>query len=776
MLCCPCFWSLKSKVHPSVPVTPAESGSKRPTETPGTSEKSTGKKKDGARRTSKWCFWRKNNKVQPASFTEGSETPQETPQNVFLKLLAGATPGQLSKTNKKTSTSRNEKSAERKQVSVKPASKLPGKKCIQGKEAGVKINLPSSMRITAMKEERKKTTQYEQEKKPTERKETTSNRLNMKKAETKQVSVRPTSKLPGTKRLEVKEAHVRTTAMRKEKEEKRTTTLYGQEKKTAERKETTSNRLNMKTAETKPVIVSPISKHPWTKRIEVKEAHVRTNLQSSAGTTAMKKEKEERKEMTLRGQDRKEERKEMTLYKSEDEMAKFMEVLMELAFSSYMEYKKRMTDPHAFSSKKMIPEGNIKSPIPTPSEGNIKSPIPTPSEGNIKSPIPAPSEGNIKSPIPAPSEGNIKSPIPTPSEGNIKSPIPTPSEGNINSTTLTLPPITDKQELTGGLPNFGNNCYVNASLQCLFTAESFCGELSYLLDNSVHKLEYTFLRCFVELSRLRKSSEVQGDISKDSLLLALIESATDINPEFTINEQNDAHEFLCHCLTQMEESGRWLGWQEDVEPRCPVRANFKFKMRNIITCSSCGSQQNNKVEVFNHISLPLVHNSVDQCLYDVVNNPKVLESKCKVCGGEVASSRWTFHTLPRFLILQLNRFKVTEYYTVVKLDMPVEIKPELQINCLPQSDTPGIENSKAEARETDRNELGGSAATYRLISVLSHVGSTTLCGHYLSDCSSSSQQWMTYNDQLVTLTTETDVLKMRSTSAYVLLYERVSTG
>ncbi|KAB5579041.1 hypothetical protein PHYPO_G00190150 [Pangasianodon hypophthalmus] len=418
--------------------------------------------------------------------------------------------------------------------------------------------------------------------------------------------------------------------MRKEKEEKRTTTLHGQEKKTAQRKETTSNRPNMKTSETKPVIVSPISKLPGTKRIEVKEAHVRTNLRSSAGTTAMRKEKEKRKEMTLRGQDRKEEKKEMTLFKSEDEMAKLMEVLMELAFSSYMEYKKRVRDPHAF-------------------------------------------------------------------------------------------------------------------------------------------------RCFVELSRLRKSSEVQGGISKDSLLLALIESATDINPEFTISQQNDAHEFLCHCLTQMEESGRWLGWQEDVDPRCPVRANFKFKMRNIITCSSCGSQQN-KVEVFNHISLPLVHNSVDQCLYDIVNNPTVLESKCKVCGGECANSRWTFHTLPRFLILQLNRFKVTEYYTVVKLHMPVEIKPELQINCHPESDMPGIENSKAESRETDRNELGGSAATYRLISVLSHVGSTTLCGHYLSDCSSSSQQWMTYNDQRVTLTTETDVLKMRSTSAYVLLYERVSTG
>ncbi|XP_053485675.1 ubiquitin carboxyl-terminal hydrolase 37-like isoform X2 [Ictalurus furcatus] len=533
----------------------------------------------------------------PVTPTESSEAPTETLQTVSVKLLPGSTPGQTSKTNK-TSPNCNEKSAERKQVSVKPTSKLTWTKCIEAKVNEANINLQNSLRIMSMMVERIQTT------------------------------------------------------------------LYGQEKETAAGKEMALNRLNMKTDQTKPVSKSPTSNLPGTK---------------------------------------------------------------------YMEFSKCVPYPCVFSSNEMMPEGSTKSPNPTASGGTI----------------------------------------------------------NIMTSIYTLFSDTDfdSKLLPGGLPNFGSNCYINASLQCLFTAESFCRELSDLLDNSTHTLEDSFLKCFVELWRLRNSSEVQGDRKKGLLLLSLMKSAAHYNPEFTIDIQNDAHEFLCYCLTQMEESGRKLGWQEDVNPRCPVTSNFKFKMRNIITCSSCGSQQNNNVEVFNHVSVPLKHDSVDQCLSDVVHKRTLLESKCEVCGGDSASSRWTFHNLPRFLILQLNRFRMTKHYTVQKVETPVDITPELQINCFPQSDTPRIENSRAEARKTDRNELvrerqrdtmkdeGGSTSMYRLISVLNHIGRTACFGHYTSDCSShNSHQWKIYDDHLVRLTSEMDVLERRSTSAYVLLYERVSTG
>ncbi|XP_046692664.1 ubiquitin carboxyl-terminal hydrolase 29-like isoform X1 [Silurus meridionalis] len=348
--------------------------------------------------------------------------------------------------------------------------------------------------------------------------------------------------------------------------------------------------------------------------------------------------------------------------------------------------------------------------------------------------------------------------------------------------------VTNQQMLQCGLPNFQNNCYVNASLQCLFTAGTFCRDLASLLENSSPNLGDTFLRCFLELSKMRCSSEVQHDIDTNSLLMTLIASAAKVNQEFAIGQQNDAHEFLCYCLTQLEQSVKKLGCQKFVGPKCPVKSNFKFKMRNVITCSSCGSRQN-KVEMFNHISVPLTHDNVAQCLNHIFNNVTMLNRKCTECGGKSASSLWRILRLPRFLFLQLNRFEVENHYKIIKITTQVYINPELQINCFPQQNMPRIENNNAKASMTEKNKQRRNSqcsSSYRLISCLSHCGVSPLSvpiavhisfpGHYVADCSTQNpHQWMTCNDSFVSLSEKMDLLKKRSTNAYVLLYERVDT-
>ncbi|KAK3545943.1 hypothetical protein QTP70_016953, partial [Hemibagrus guttatus] len=650
----------ESKTSPSVSVKTSESSnsSTTTTETSQSSEESRKKQQGGARKVSRWRFWRKKNKVHPATFTESSsESPEENPRLVLLRLLAGSTPGKNLKANKKTITSSiTKKGAERKEVSAKPT--LTGLKHKEVKKAAVQPDLQNLMMISALTAEKKKTTPHGQAKKTTANKET-KNRVNTQKVKTAKASVKSSFKFPTA--------------------------------------------------------------------TEVKEPRIVMGLKSSFWTGLKSEVKEDKQKVMLHDHERKEKR--MTPYYWEAKMDKLLQELDELAMSCDVQEKKSVADPYTFSSKKMMPEGKTESTTMTYSDGKSQSPA----------------------------------------SSDRKSWTSDSFDGN----SMTLSHTLENEMPPGGLPNFGNTCYVNASLQCLFTAEAFCEQLCCLLDNSNQNIEDTFLRCFAELSRLRKGSEPRYDV--ESLLQALIYSAAEINPEFTINNQNDAHEFLCHCLTQMEESGRWQGWQEDAYPRCPVKNNFVFQMRNIITCSSCGSQHKNKVDLFNHISLPLVYNSVEQCLYDTVNKATEIQSKCTTCEGEFASSSWTFHTLPRFLVMQLNRFTVTEGYTVVKLNTPMDIQPELQIgDCPPQSDTPGTENRKAEARETgSEKNLGGPTSTYRLISVMSHVGISAQYGHYLSDCySQSHQQWTTYNDKLVTQITEEDVLKKRSTDAYVLLYER----
>ncbi|KAG7330522.1 hypothetical protein KOW79_006744 [Hemibagrus wyckioides] len=379
-------------------------------------------------------------------------------------------------------------------------------------------------------------------------------------------------------------------------------------------------------------------------------------------------------------------------------------------------------------------------------------------------------------------------------EGPTKSMTPAPAEEHLTVTVA----VAEKQMLFGGLPNFENNCYINASLQCLFRAESFCQELSTLLEDYTDRPEAWFLSCFVNLWKLRNTSD--AGLNKDILLLSLINVISAINPKFTIHKPNDARVFLNQFLFEMEKCGRKLGWQNDVDPRCPVRSNFKFKIRDIITCSSCGNQTENKLKGSYYLSVPLVHSTVDLCLDKAVNNQEVFEAECSVCGGQFASFSRTIETLPKA--------KKTKDCRQVKERKPIFLNPKLHINNPEQSSTldqtkqssvsqsslsqsiPEHENSRAEARETGSEKSleserqrdtvmdnGGSISMYQLISVLSHVGTSTEYGHFVSDCSSHRpHQWITYNDLDVTQTTEEDVLKKRSSDAYVLLYERVSTG
>ncbi|KAF5892321.1 ubiquitin carboxyl-terminal hydrolase 37-like isoform X1, partial [Clarias magur] len=472
-------------------------------------------------------------------------------------------------------------------------------------------------------------------------------------AERKQVSVKAACELSGTKHTKVRESSVRTNfqglmRISPVMVERNNTTLKDKVKKTTERRATNTNGFNVKPPKIKQIGANPILKFPRTKLVQVKETLVNTNLQNSAGTSVMRNKMQKRENTTSYSQE-------------ENSTAKRQTYTYGLNLKSA---ETKQVGARLHSGTKHIEV--IESPV----RRNVQNPIkiiPFIMEwkkttlyvqekmtGAWKQPMQSSEQNETEGLSKKRKKLAVSSYMRYRKSSTARKTFSSKRkmlEQSKRTTSLphNLSLLTKMQLFNGGLPNVGNSCYVNASLQCLFTAEAFCEELSHLLDSSFQNNMNSFLRCFVNLLKLRKTSKVQGVIGKDCLLLVLIALAEDINPEFTIGKQSDAHEFLCHCLTQIEELGRGLGWKEDSEPKCPVRSNFKFMMRNIIKCSSCGYEQKNKVEEFKHISLPLEHNSVDQCLHDIVNKPTFVESKCGFCGGKSASSRLTFHTLPSAL-------------------------------------------------------------------------------------------------------------------------------
>ncbi|XP_077304011.1 ubiquitin carboxyl-terminal hydrolase 37 isoform X1 [Lithobates pipiens] len=83
-----------------------------------------------------------------------------------------------------------------------------------------------------------------------------------------------------------------------------------------------------------------------------------------------------------------------------------------------------------------------------------------------------------------------------------------------------------------------------------------------------------------------------------------------------------------------------------------------------------------------------------------------------------------------------------------------------------------MEYTEEETEELKRNaETGELPHSYRLVSVVSHIGSSSSSGHYISDvCDVKKQTWFTYNDLAVSRTQENTVQSDRDKSGYIFFY------
>lgn len=83
-----------------------------------------------------------------------------------------------------------------------------------------------------------------------------------------------------------------------------------------------------------------------------------------------------------------------------------------------------------------------------------------------------------------------------------------------------------------------------------------------------------------------------------------------------------------------------------------------------------------------------------------------------------------------------------------------------------------MEYTEAEAENLKRNaESGELPNSFRLISVVSHIGSSSSSGHYISDVyDMKKQSWLTYNDLDVSRTQEAAVQRDRDRSGYIFFY------
>ncbi|XP_071943150.1 ubiquitin carboxyl-terminal hydrolase 37-like isoform X2 [Antedon mediterranea] len=83
-----------------------------------------------------------------------------------------------------------------------------------------------------------------------------------------------------------------------------------------------------------------------------------------------------------------------------------------------------------------------------------------------------------------------------------------------------------------------------------------------------------------------------------------------------------------------------------------------------------------------------------------------------------------------------------------------------------------IQYTKEEEEELKKNyESGHMANSYKLISIVSHIGATQNVGHYISDAYDfKKSSWFTYNDSLVSQISAESVQELRKRNGYIFFY------
>lgn len=346
----------------------------------------------------------------------------------------------------------------------------------------------------------------------------------------------------------------------------------------------------------------------------------------------------------------------------------------------------------------------------------------------IITPKPNPSK-EIKS---SPEPDNITNPKPNPNPSKEIKPGPDPNSITNPKPSLegTKPTPNDLFMTYGvrGLPNCGNSCYLNSSIQQLYNIKPVYDAISNakLPDNdSENKTKLEALQ---------------------SLLVEMKNSKGDFNPADLCSKlghkmnQEDASEFLRSLLNLCANN---TPWEFIIESICKYGDGL-FKSESTYT--------------ENILSLTIKKDKLKDCLNDYF-----AEDKCD--NGD--TKQYLLMTLPEVLFISLDRFKFDPDSENKKTNKRVEFPFVLDID-----------------KNWCVDDLEEQKFSYELVGVIVHSGSSS-GGHYWSYVK-KDEKWFKFDDlnvyEVGDITINENVLNelygdsSNSKSAYILIYQKNTTA
>ena len=320
-----------------------------------------------------------------------------------------------------------------------------------------------------------------------------------------------------------------------------------------------------------------------------------------------------------------------------------------------------------------------------------------------------------------------------------------------------------------GFNNDGNNCYLNSSLQLLTRIKDLKNEVFNFQEN--YQDNDTQGRLIIEFRNILKKIE---NSTNDNLIInpARLKSIMgNVDERYNSYGQEDSNEFIANFINAIlsetankEIKVKKLNIVNELEKRPYENLYKKFYQRkgnsfilNLfygITkltkyCKKCGTINSIKFNVYNMLEFPLYslakkYKNKDLTLNDLYN--KYIEEikndgTCNNCNEDELYSKTTIYTLPKYLMICLQRTCDNEYFcNNVLYPKNINLKSE-------------FDNNKS---------------SYTLECVIEHSGGISY-GHYtaLAPVDKDNNIWYRFNDSHCNKF-KTD---FQSNNAFILLYK-----